>query len=102
MIRFQPPPPICKGVNYKVGGKFYQLKQMNQSGQSNLQKFADETGGTSFLPKLLPIDLKDNLQDSNNMKKNQEMLSRIFRELTNELQAQYLVQYYSEAEYPNN
>jgi hypothetical protein len=30
------------------------------------------------------------------------MLTRIFQQLANELQAQYLVQYYSEAEFPNN
>jgi hypothetical protein len=30
------------------------------------------------------------------------MLDRIFTQLANELRAQYLVQYYSEAEFPNN
>jgi hypothetical protein len=46
--------------------------------------------------------LKDNLQNSSNTKRNQETLTRIFRQLASELQAQYLVQYYSEAEFPTN
>ncbi|HEX8636443.1 MAG TPA: VWA domain-containing protein [Pyrinomonadaceae bacterium] len=83
-------------------GSSYQLNKISQFGQSNMQKFADETGGTAFLPKFAPIDLKDNLQNSSNLRKNQEMLTRIFQQLANELQAQYLVQYYSEAEFPNN
>lgn len=83
-------------------GSSYQLNKMSTFGQSNLQKFADETGGTAFLPKFQPIDLKDTLQSSYNMKRNQETLTRIFRQLANELQAQYLVQYYSSAEFPAN
>jgi VWFA-related protein len=83
-------------------GNSYQLNKMSQLGQSNLQKFADQTGGTAFLPKFLPINLKDNMQNSSNTKRNQETLTRIFRQLANELQAQYLVQYYSEAEFPTN
>ncbi len=83
-------------------GSSYQLNKMSVFGQSNLQKFADQTGGTAFLPKFLPITLKDNLQNSSNTKRNQETLTTIFRQLANELQAQYLVQYYSEAEFPVN
>jgi Ca-activated chloride channel family protein len=83
-------------------GSSYLLNKISQFGQSNMQKFADETGGTAFLPKFAPVDLKDNLQNSSNLRKNQEMLTRIFQQLANELQAQYLVQYYSEAEFPNN
>jgi Ca-activated chloride channel family protein len=83
-------------------GSSYQLNQMSQFGQSNLQKFADETGGTAFLPKFAPIDLKDKLQNSFNARKNQEVLSKIFKQLANELQAQYLVQYYSESDFPTN
>jgi len=75
---------------------------MSLFGQSNLQKFADQTGGTAFLPKFQPINLKDNLQNSSNVKRNQQTLTTIFRQLANELQAQYLVQYYSEAEFPMN
>jgi hypothetical protein len=83
-------------------GSSYQLNKMSVFGQSNLQKFAEQTGGTAFLPKFLPINLKDNLQNSSNTKRNQETLTKIFRQLANELQAQYLVQYYSEAEFPTN
>ncbi|MCA1622461.1 MAG: VWA domain-containing protein [Acidobacteria bacterium] len=84
------------------GGNSYQLNQGSLFGQSNLQKFADETGGTAFLPKLLPTDLKDQSQNSQNFKKNAEILVTIFRQLANELRAQYLVQYYSESDFPNN
>ena len=83
-------------------GSSIQLNKMAQFGQSNLDKFALQTGGTAFLPKFQPIGLKDNLQNSFNMKRNQEMLTQIFRQLANELQAQYLVQYYSESDFPNN
>jgi len=83
-------------------GSSYQLNKMSVFGQSNLQKFADQTGGTAFLPKFLPTNLKDNLQNSSNTKRNQETLTKIFRQLANELQAQYLIQYYSESEFPAN
>lgn len=83
-------------------GSSFQLNKMSQFGQSNLDKFAVQTGGTAFLPKFQPIGLKDNLQNSSNMKKNQETLSTIFRQLANELRAQYLVQYYSEADFAVN
>ncbi len=84
------------------GGSSLQLNKMAQFGQSNLDKFAVQTGGTAFLPKFQPIALKDNLQNSSNIKKNQETLTAIFRQLANELRAQYLVQYYSEADFPVN
>lgn len=83
-------------------GGSYKLNKMSLFGQSNLQKFADETGGTAFLPKFQPTNTKDQMQNSSNTKRNQETLTTIFRQLANELQAQYLVQYYSEAEFPNN
>jgi len=91
-------------VFYSVnpGGNSYQLSKISQFGQSNLQKFADQTGGTAFLPKFLPIDSKDKLQNSSNIKNNQEILTKIFRQLANELQAQYLVQYYSDANFSTN
>jgi Ca-activated chloride channel family protein len=84
------------------GGNSYQLNKGSLFGQSNLQKFADETGGTAFLPKFQPIALKDNFQNTQNLRLNGEMLTKIFRQLANELRAQYLVQYYSEGEFPNN
>lgn len=81
------------------GGSSLQLNKAAQFGQSNLEKFALQTGGTAFLPKFQPVALKDSMQNSSNMKRNQEMLTTIFRQLTNELRAQYLVQYYSEADF---
>ncbi|HEX9961732.1 MAG TPA: VWA domain-containing protein [Pyrinomonadaceae bacterium] len=83
-------------------GSSYQLNKISQFGQSNLQRFADETGGAAFLPKFQPTDLKDGYQNTANTRVNQETLTRIFRQLANELQAQYLVQYYSESDFPNN
>lgn len=80
-------------------GSSFQLNKMSQFGQVNLDRFATQTGGTAFLPKFKPIGLKDNLQNDYNLKENQEMLSVIFRKLANELRAQYLVQYYSEADF---
>lgn len=83
-------------------GSSYTLNKISQFGQSNMQKFADETGGTAFLPKFQPIDTKDNLQNTANMRKNSEVLEKIFAQLAGELRAQYLVQYYSETDFPNN
>lgn len=81
-------------------GSSYQLNQMSMFGQENMDRFARETGGTAFLPKFLPIDTKDPLANSGNMKRNAVTLETIFRQLANELRAQYLVQYYSDAEFP--
>lgn len=84
------------------GGSSIQLNKMAVFGQENMQKFADETGGTAFLPKFQPVETKDALQNSVNIRKNTETLERIFRQLANELRAQYLVQYYSESEFATN
>ena len=84
------------------GGNSIQLNGMAIFGQENMQKFADETGGTAFLPKFQPVETKDEMQNSVNIRKNTEMLERIFKQLANELRAQYLVQYYSESEFPLN
>lgn len=81
-------------------GSSYQLNQMSLYGQENMEKFAGETGGTAYLPKFLPVDTKDTLMNSGNMKRNAATLEGIFRQLANELRAQYLVQYYSDAEFP--
>ena len=80
-------------------GSSYQLNQMSQFGQDNMQRFATETGGSAYLPKFLPVDTPDTLMNSGNMKRNAAMLETIFRQLANELRAQYLVQYYSDAEF---
>lgn len=81
-------------------GSSYKLNKMSQVGQVNMEKFAVETGGTAFLPKFLPIDLKSNYENTTNLRKNTETLEGIFRQLANELRAQYLVQYYSDHDFP--
>lgn len=81
-------------------GSSFQLNKMSVFGQENMQKFAEETGGVAFLPKFSAIDTKDQLQNSSNIKKNTEALERIFRELANALRAQYLIQYYSDSDFP--
>ena len=83
-------------------GGSYRLNKISIRAQNGLQKFAEETGGTAFLPNFLPITLKEPLQNSQNGKRNEETLQKIFRQLANELQAQYLVQYYSESDFPKN
>jgi VWFA-related protein len=83
-------------------GSSYQLNSISVFGQQNMQRFADETGGTAFLPKFLPIDTADNYQNANNLRENQTMLQLIFRQLANELRSQYLIQYYSESDFPLN
>ena len=81
-------------------GSSYQLNKMSVFGQENMQAFAGDTGGTAFLPKFQPIDTKDTYQNENNARTNTVALDRIFRQITNELRSQYLVQFYSEADFP--
>jgi Ca-activated chloride channel family protein len=83
-------------------GSSYKLNKISMVGQTNLQMFADQTGGTAFLPKFLPIDVKDTYERASNTRKNTETLEAIFRQLTNELRAQYLLQYYSDGDFPVN
>lgn len=89
-------------VYYSINpaGNSFRLNKISTRAQNGMQKFADDTGGTAFLPNFLPVNLKDQMQNSQNGKKNAEILRKIFQQLTNELQAQYLVQYYSESEFP--
>lgn len=82
-------------------GSALELNKISMFGQQNMQTFATQTGGTAFLPKFAPVDTKDTLQNDSNTRKNQAALDQIFRQLASELRAQYLVQYYPEAEYPN-
>ena len=91
-------------VYYSINpaGNSFKLNKISTRAQNGMQKFADDTGGTAFLPNFLPVNLKDQMQNSQNGKRNAEILQKIFRQLTNELQAQYLVQYYSESEFPVN
>ncbi len=71
-------------VFYSVNpaGNSYQLNVMSLRGQDTMQKFANETGGSAFLPKKA------------------EDLSPIFRRISSELRAQYLLQYYADSDYP--
>jgi Ca-activated chloride channel family protein len=63
-------------------GNSYQLNTMSLRGQETMQKFANDTGGTAFLPK------------------KSEDLGVIFRRISSELRAQYLLQYYTGTDYP--
>ena len=83
-------------------GSSYKLNKISVFGQENLQRFADDTGGTAFLPKFFPIDVKDTYQRESNIRRNTVTLEEIFRQLANELRAQYLLQYYSNGEFPVN
>lgn len=80
-------------------GSSYHLNEISIFGQENMQTFADETGGTAFLPRFAPIDTSDPYQNASNSRRNTEILERIFRQLTSELRAQYLVQYYSDTDH---
>lgn len=83
-------------------GNSYKLNKISTRAQNGMQKFAEDTGGTAYLPNFLPVNMKDQMQNSQNGRKNAEILLKIFKQLTNELQAQYLVQYYSDSEFPVN
>jgi Ca-activated chloride channel homolog len=81
-------------------GSSFHLNKISIVGQENMRTFADDTGGTAFLPRFAPIDTKDQYQNSANRVKNTDVLTGIFQRLANELRSQYLVQFYSESERP--
>jgi Ca-activated chloride channel family protein len=81
-------------------GAALQLNQSAAFGQSNLERFATDTGGSFFIPKFEPTNLKDKIQNEYNERKNRDTLSAIFRQLTVELRSQYLIQYYSDGDHP--
>jgi VWFA-related protein len=85
-------------VFYSVNpaGSSFQLNKISVFGQQTMQSFADQTGGTAFLPKFLPTTLKEPSQNRFNAQYNEETLQNIFNQLTNELRSQYLLQYYSD------
>lgn len=82
-------------------GNSYQLNKISIFGQENMQKFAEDTGGTAFAPKFRSMDAKLSYDKATNIRMNGELLDTIFRQLANELRSQYLVQYYSESDYPS-
>ena len=83
-------------------GTSYKLNKISKFGQGVMSHFAKETGGEAFLPKFQSINLKSEFQNATNMARNSKMLNQIFTRLRNELQAQYLVQYYSNNELKAN
>ncbi|RMG07143.1 MAG: VWA domain-containing protein [Acidobacteria bacterium] len=78
----------------------YELNQISQRGQKTLQKLAEETGGTAYLSGFLPTNLKNPYQNAMNERLNKQTIAEIFRRLTNELRKQYVLQYYSEGNFP--
>lgn len=83
-------------------GDSYKLNKISKRAQIGLERFSVDTGGTAFLPKFLSTNMKDSLLNGINSKRNEETLDRIFKQLTGELRAQYLIQYYSDADFPVN
>jgi Ca-activated chloride channel family protein len=83
-------------------GPSVRLNLASQRAQNGLQRFANETGGTSFLPSILQPEIGRPLESSGNVKRNAETLDQIFRQISAELRAQYLLQYYSETEFPKD
>lgn len=77
-------------------GPSVRLNVASQRAQNALQRFADETGGSSFLPQFVSERATSSFEQQNSV-----ILERIFRQISSELRAQYLVQYYSDADYPN-
>jgi VWFA-related protein len=82
-------------------GSSYQLNKISVFGEANMEKFAQDTGGTAFLPKFVSTNTKLSYDNATNTRLNNEMLDKIFRQLASELRSQYLVQYYSDSEFPN-
>jgi VWFA-related protein len=83
-------------------GASFQLNKVSRYGQDTMARFAEETGGTAFLPKFLPTTLKEPSQNVFNAQTNEITLKTIFNQLANELRSQYLLQYYSEGDYAND
>jgi Ca-activated chloride channel family protein len=83
-------------------GTSIKLNRISMRAQTGMEKFANETGGTFFLPAFAPTSTKDPLQNASNQKKNEATLDHIFKQLASDLRAQYLVQYYSESDFPAN
>lgn len=83
-------------------GNSIKYNKISRRAQTAMQTFSDQTGGTAYLPNFQSVALKDAVQNSYNVKFNEETLTKIFRQLANELQAQYLVQYYSDGDFSND
>ena len=83
------------------GGSSYQLNKISVFGEENMEAFANDTGGTALLPKFKPVDTRISYDNATNSRLNNEMLDRLFNQIASELRSQYLVQYYSDAEFAN-
>jgi Ca-activated chloride channel family protein len=83
-------------------GTSIKLNKISMRAQTGMERFANETGGTFFLPAFQPTSTKDPLQNASNQKKNEATLDAIFKKLASDLRAQYLIQYYSESDFPTN
>lgn len=77
-------------------GPSVRLNVSSTRAQSGMQRFADETGGTAFLPQFLSEKSSSGFEQQNSA-----ILERIFRQISAELRAQYLLQYYSETDFPS-
>lgn len=80
-----------------ASGPSVRLNVASQRAQTALQRFADETGGTAFLPQFVTEKNSASFE-----RQNVKILDNIFRQISAELRAQYLLQYYSESEFPTN
>ncbi len=78
-------------------GPSVRLNLASQRAQTALQQFADQTGGTAFLPQFITEKNSASFEQQNVL-----ILNRIFQQISTELRAQYLVQYYSEGDFPAN
>lgn len=78
-------------------GPSVRLNIASQRAQTALQQFADATGGTAFLPQFVTEKNSASFE-----RQNVQILDRIFKQISSELRAQYLVQYYSESDFPTN
>jgi len=83
-------------------GESLRLNKISLRAQSGMEKFANETGGAALVPRLLAVNDRDPVQNPGNMAKNKATLQKLFRQLSSELRAQYLIQYYSESDFPLN
>jgi Ca-activated chloride channel family protein len=81
-------------------GASLKINKISFRGQDGLQKFANETGGTAFLPQVSSPIAGNPLRNSEYVKQNAENLEKIFQQIAAELRAQYLLQFYSESNFP--
>jgi Ca-activated chloride channel homolog len=81
-------------------GSSVKLNKISTRAHTAMERFSNETGGTPFLPNFQPTDTKNAATNASNDRKNIAILDKIFKQLANELRAQYLIQYYSESEFP--